>query len=87
MENKTEIYQLCPHSGYLMESYLIKTPNNKIIMIDGGSNTYMEKAYLPSAIRAILGLKEVPKPDDSADAVAVAICHLQTNNELNNNMI
>lgn len=58
MENKTEIYQLCPHSGYLMESYLIKTPNNKIIMIDGGSNTYMEKAYLPSAIRAILGLKE-----------------------------
>lgn len=58
MENKTEIYQLHPHSGYLMESYLIKTPNNKIIMIDGGNNTYMEKAYLPSAIRAILGLNE-----------------------------
>ena len=55
---KTEIYQLCPHSGYLMQSYLIKTPNDKIVMIDGGHNYYMEKAYLPSAIRAILGLNE-----------------------------
>ena len=55
---KTEIYQLCPHSGYLMQSYLIKTPNDKIVLIDGGHNYYMEKAYLPSAIRAILGLNE-----------------------------
>jgi crossover junction endodeoxyribonuclease RuvC len=38
-------------------------------------------------VKAILGLKEVPKPDDAADAVAVAICHLQTNNQLNDNMI
>lgn len=58
MNSKTEIYQLCPHSGYLMHSYLIKTPNNKIIIIDGGNNYYMEKMYLPHAIRAVLGLKE-----------------------------
>ena len=55
---KTEIYQLCPHSGYLMHSYLIKTPNNKIVVIDGGHTYYMEKAYLPHAIRAILGLND-----------------------------
>lgn len=46
-----------------------------------------EKAQVQFMVKAILGLKEVPKPDDAADAVAVAICHLQTNNELNNNMI
>ena len=26
-------------------------------------------------VKAILNLKEVPKPDDTADAVAAAICH------------
>ena len=26
----------------------------------------------------LLGLKEVPKPDDTADALAVAICHAHT---------
>ena len=25
-------------------------------------------------VRVILGLKEIPKPDDAADALAVAIC-------------
>ena len=58
MEKKIEIYQLCPHGGQLMHSYLIKTPNDKIIMIDGGHNCYMEKAYLQHAIRAILGLND-----------------------------
>lgn len=46
-----------------------------------------EKAQVQFMVKAILGLKEVPKPDDAADAVAVAICHLQTNNMLNDNMI
>ena len=58
MSKKTEIYQLCPHNCYLMHSYLIKTPNNKIVVIDGGHNYYMQKAYLPHAIRAILGLND-----------------------------
>jgi crossover junction endodeoxyribonuclease RuvC len=26
-------------------------------------------------VKSLLGLKEVPKPDDTADAVAAAICH------------
>ncbi len=58
MSNKTQIYQLCPHNCYLMQSYLIKTPNNKLVMIDGGHNYYMKNAYLQHAIRAILGLKD-----------------------------
>jgi beta-lactamase superfamily II metal-dependent hydrolase len=59
MEKKVEIYQFAPLSGMLMEGYLIKTPNDKIVVIDGGSGeTYLEKAFMPSAIRAILGLKE-----------------------------
>jgi crossover junction endodeoxyribonuclease RuvC len=26
-------------------------------------------------VRTILGLNELPRPDDAADALAVAICH------------
>ena len=29
--------------------------------------------------RVILNLKEVPKPDDTADALAMAICHAHVN--------
>ena len=58
MSKKTEIYQLQPHSGMLMQSYVIKTPNDKIIVIDGGHDYYMEHPYLPSAIRAILDKKD-----------------------------
>lgn len=33
------------------------------------------KEQVQFMVRAILGLREVPKPDDVADALAVAICH------------
>lgn len=36
-------------------------------------------------VKNILGLKEVPKPDDAADALAVALCHMQTNSIMSNN--
>jgi len=29
-------------------------------------------------VRALLGLAQVPQPDDAADALAVAICHLHS---------
>ncbi len=41
-----------------MHSYLIKTPNDKVIVVDGGNVRYMKDAYLPFAVRAVLGLKE-----------------------------
>jgi len=29
-------------------------------------------------VRLMLGLTDIPRPDDAADAVAVAICHLHS---------
>lgn len=34
-----------------------------------------EKKQVQQMTKAILGLSEVPKPDDTADALAIAICH------------
>lgn len=34
-----------------------------------------EKKQVQAMVRMILGLQEVPKPDDTADALAAAICH------------
>lgn len=33
------------------------------------------KKQIQAMVKTILGLNEVPKPDDAADAVAIAICH------------
>jgi crossover junction endodeoxyribonuclease RuvC len=37
-----------------------------------------DKRQMQAMVRAILNLPEVPKPDDAADALAVAICHLHS---------
>ena len=37
------------------------------------------KQQVQFMVKAILNLKNTPKPDDAADALAVAICHSQTN--------
>lgn len=34
-----------------------------------------EKAQVQYMVKAILSLNEVPKPDDTADALAIAVCH------------
>ena len=34
-----------------------------------------EKKQIQEMVKIILGLKEIPKPDDAADALATAICH------------
>lgn len=44
-----------------------------------------EKAQVQYMVKAILGLDSIPKPDDAADALAVAICHSQTSPILNSN--
>ncbi len=33
-----------------------------------------EKRQVQQMVKSILGLKEVPKPDDTADALAIAVC-------------
>jgi len=37
-----------------------------------------DKNQMQEMVRVILGLKEQPKPDDCADALAAAICHSMT---------
>jgi crossover junction endodeoxyribonuclease RuvC len=39
-----------------------------------------DKKQMQEMVRVILGLSEVPKPDDCADALAAAICHSMTTN-------
>lgn len=34
-----------------------------------------DKNQIQFMVRAILNLREIPKPDDAADALAVAVCH------------
>ncbi len=37
-----------------------------------------DKHQIQSMVKNLLGLKEIPKPDDAADAVAVAMTHAQS---------
>lgn len=55
-----KLYQLVPETSSLMMSYVIVTPNKKIVVIDGGidGSGVEAKTYLHAAIRAILGLDE-----------------------------
>lgn len=39
-----------------------------------------EKHQVQEMVRILLGLDCIPQPDDAADAVAVALCHLQSFN-------
>lgn len=41
------------------------------------------KEQIQEMVRLILGLPEAPKPDDAADALAVALCHVQHADFLN----
>ena len=50
-------------------------------------NGRAEKAQVQYMVKAILNLNAVPKPDDTADALAVAICHSQTNNVIKSNKL
>ena len=37
-----------------------------------------DKIQVQKMVQAILGMEEIPQPDDAADALAVAICHLHS---------
>ena len=40
------------------------------------SNGNASKSQVQEMVKAILNMETVPKPDDAADALAIAICHL-----------
>ena len=58
MSKNVELYQLTPDKNVLMQCHLIRTKNDKIIVIDGGYYGAEYCYYIHSAIRAILGLKD-----------------------------
>jgi crossover junction endodeoxyribonuclease RuvC len=37
-----------------------------------------DKNQVQQMIRALLNMKEIPRPDDAADALAVAVCHIHS---------
>lgn len=54
------LYQLAPEPNSLMQSYVIKTVNGKLIVIDGGIDGEGKgrKPYMTAALRAIAGVGE-----------------------------
>lgn len=38
-----------------------------------------DKKQVQHMVKSLLGLKEIPKPDDAADGLAIAICHCNAN--------
>ena len=49
-------------------------PNEVKLAVAGFGNA--DKPQMQEMVRLLLGLDERPRPDDAADALAVAICHL-----------
>ncbi len=50
-------------------------------------NGRAEKSQIQFMVKTLLNLEKIPKPDDAADALAIAICHSQINPALNQNQI
>lgn len=42
-----------------------------------------EKIQVQQMVKSILDLREIPRPDDAADALAIAICHLSSHRFFN----
>ena len=61
------------------------TPNQIKQALTG--NGKAEKKQVQFMVKNILGLSEIPKPDDAADALAVALTHMQTNSIMRDNSI
>ncbi len=43
-----------------------------------------DKNQVQQMVKLLLGLDEIPRPDDAADALAVAICHLHSTRSVRN---
>lgn len=57
------------------EIYEYTPPQVKQAVVGYGRAT---KLQVQKMIKMILGLKELPKPDDAADALAIATCHINS---------
>jgi crossover junction endodeoxyribonuclease RuvC len=46
---------------------------------------HADKKQVQQMVKILLGLENIPQPDDAADALAVAICHIHSYKLLNSN--
>ena len=63
----------CINSGLDIYEY---TPLEIKMAITGYGRA--DKKQMQTAVTRLLGLEEIPKPDDAADALAAALCHSHT---------
>ncbi|MDR3112039.1 MAG: crossover junction endodeoxyribonuclease RuvC [Elusimicrobiota bacterium] len=54
--------------------------NPRIVKVALTSYGSADKYQMQNMVKILLKLNEVPKPDDTADALAIAICHINTTN-------
>lgn len=57
-------------AGLPVSSYAVKTVKKSVV----GTGS-ADKSQVQKMVKLLLGLQELPKPDDAADALAIAICH------------
>ena len=67
----------CAQRGYTPAEY---TPSEVKQAVVGYGKA--EKLQVMEMTRRMLGMATVPKPDDAADALAIAICHAHTANSV-----
>ena len=60
----------CSNSGLEIAEYTLLQIKQALV-----GNGRAEKKQVQFMVKTILNLKEAPKPDDTADALAAAICH------------
>lgn len=73
-EARGVILLACIHKGLKLYEY---TPLQIKQALTG--NGRADKQQVQFMVKAILKLKNTPKPDDAADGLAAALCHSQTN--------
>lgn len=61
------------HTGLAVGEYTPLEVKQAIVGYGGA-----EKIQVQEMVRALLGLPDIPRPDDVADALAVAICHIHS---------
>ena len=81
--NKTTAVQVCEARGVILlaaEQQGVAVYEYTPLQVKSAVTGYgkAEKPQVMEMTRRLLGLKEVPRPDDTADALAIAICHAQS---------
>lgn len=71
------IFLQSAQSGVPIQSYAATKVKSALT-----GNGHATKEQMQAMIKARLGLKDVPRPADAADALAVALCHLHNAHQL-----